>query len=85
MVDKVYNCLSNLKDRDVKFAFDGELQADAAIVASVGVKKKLLIQKLQESANILVFPDLQSGNIGYKLVQRFAEQKLTDQIIQGLE
>ena len=47
MVDKVTTACQILKDRDVKFAFDGELQADAAIVASVGIKK-LLIQKLQD-------------------------------------
>ena len=83
MVDKVTTACQILKDRDVKFAFDGELQADAAIVASVGIKKAP-DSKVAGRANILVFPDLQSGNIGYKLVQRFAGAEAHGPIIQGL-
>ena len=83
MVDKVTNACKILKDRDVKFAFDGELQADAAIVASVGIKKAP-DSKVAGKANILVFPDLQAGNIGYKLVQRFAGAEAHGPIIQGL-
>ena len=83
MVDKVTTACQILKDRDVKFAFDGELRADAAIVASVGVKKAP-DSKVAGRANILVFPDLQSGNIGYKLVQRFAGAEAHGPIIQGL-
>ena len=83
MVDKVTTACQILKDRDVKFAFDGELQADAAIVASVG-SKKAPDSKVAGCANILVFPDLQSGNIGYKLVQRFAGAEAHGPIIQGL-
>ena len=83
MVDKVITACQILKDRDVKFAFDGELQADAAIVASVG-SKKAPDSKVAGCANILVFPDLQAGNIGYKLVQRFAGAEAHGPIIQGL-
>ena len=83
LVDKVTTACQILKDRDVKFAFDGELQADAAIVASVG-SKKAPDSKVAGRANILVFPDLQSGNIGYKLVQRFAGAEAHGPIIQGL-
>ena len=83
MVDKVTTACQILKDRDVKFAFDGELQADAAIVASVG-SKKAPDSKVAGKANILVFPDLQAGNIGYKLVQRFAGAEAHGPIIQGL-
>ncbi len=82
-VDKVTTACKILEDRKVDFAFDGELQADAAIVASVGVKKAPN-SKVAGKANILVFPDLQAGNIGYKLVQRFANAEAHGPIIQGL-
>ncbi|MDX4066998.1 phosphate acetyltransferase [Aliarcobacter skirrowii] len=83
LVDKVTNACDILKQRGVNFEFDGELQADAAIVASVG-SKKAPNSKVAGKANILVFPDLQSGNIGYKLVQRFANAEAHGPIIQGL-
>ena len=83
LVDKVTNACDILKQRGVNFEFDGELQADAAIVASVG-SKKAPNSKVAGCANILVFPDLQSGNIGYKLVQRFANAEAHGPIIQGL-
>ena len=83
LVDKVTNACDILKQRGVNFEFDGELQADAAIVASVG-SKKAPDSKVAGCANILVFPDLQSGNIGYKLVQRFANAEAHGPIIQGL-
>ena len=82
LVDKVQFACDILEERNVDFAFDGELQADAAIVEAIG-EKKHLVQKLLES-NILVFPDLQSGNIGYKLVQRFAGAEAHGPIVQGL-
>ena len=57
-----------------------ELQADAAIVESIGVKRTPG-SKVAGKANILVFPDLQSGNIEYKLVQRFANAEAHGPII----
>jgi len=83
LVDKVQNAVQILKDRNVDFAFDGEMQADAAIVEAVGAKKAPN-SKVAGHANVLVFPDLQSGNIGYKLVQRFAGAAAHGPIIQGL-
>jgi len=83
LVDKVQNAVQILKDRNVDFAFDGEMQADAAIVEAVGAKKAP-DSKVAGRANVLVFPDLQSGNIGYKLVQRFAGAAAHGPIIQGL-
>lgn len=83
LVDKVTFACEILTDRNVDFAFDGELQADAAIVEAIGAKKAPG-SKVAGSANILVFPDLQSGNIGYKLVQRFANAQAHGPIVQGL-
>lgn len=83
LVDKVKNAVQILKDRNVDFAFDGEMQADAAIVEAIG-KKKAPDSKVAGTANILVFPDLQAGNIGYKLVQRFANADAHGPIVQGL-
>ena len=83
LVDKVTFACEILTDRNVDFAFDGELQADAAIVEAIGAKKAPG-SKVAGKANILVFPDLQSGNIGYKLVQRFANAQAHGPIVQGL-
>ena len=83
LVDKVQFACEILEERNVNFAFDGELQADAAIIESIGAKKAPG-SKVAGKANILVFPDLQSGNIGYKLVQRFAGAEAHGPIIQGL-
>lgn len=83
LVDKVQTACDILKARGVEFSFDGELQADAAIVESVGAKKAP-DSKVAGKANVLIFPDLQSGNIGYKLVQRFAGADAHGPIVQGL-
>ncbi|CAI8215967.1 MAG: Phosphate acetyltransferase [Arcobacter lacus] len=72
-----------LAERNVDFPFDGEMQADAAIVEAIGAKKAPG-SKVAGKANVLVFPDLQSGNIGYKLVQRFAGAEAHGPIVQGL-
>ena len=83
LVDKVQYACEILDERNVDFSFDGELQADAAIVEAIGAKKAPG-SKVAGHANILVFPDLQSGNIGYKLVQRFAGAEAHGPIVQGL-
>ena len=72
-----------LKTRNVDFEFDGELQADAAIVPSVG-SKKAPGSKVAGNANVLVFPTLEAGNIGYKLVERFSGAQAYGPLLQGL-
>ncbi len=83
LVDKVTDAVKILDSRNVNFAYDGEMQADAAIIEAIGAKKAPG-SKVAGKANILVFPDLQAGNIGYKLVQRFANAAAHGPIIQGL-
>ncbi|MGB6328099.1 MAG: phosphate acetyltransferase [Halarcobacter sp.] len=83
LVDKVQYACDILEEREVNFAFDGEMQADAAIVEAIGASKAPG-SKVAGRANVLVFPDLQSGNIGYKLVQRFAGAAAHGPIVQGL-
>jgi len=83
LVDKVTSALEIIKSRNVEFEIDGELQADVAIIPAIGAKKAPG-SDVAGSANVLIFPDLQAGNIGYKLVQRFAKAEAIGPIIQGL-
>ncbi len=83
MVTKVQQAVEILKTRNVDFDFDGELQLDAAIVPKVGAKKAPG-SKVAGVANVLIFPDLNSGNISYKIVERLAGAKALGPLIQGL-
>jgi len=71
-----------LKDRNVKFVFDGELQADAALVPSV-TDQKAPGSPVKGKVNTLIFPDLGAGNIGYKLVQRLGNALAFGPLLQG--
>jgi phosphate acetyltransferase len=83
LVDNVTAALKKVKEIAPELNVDGELQADAAIVASVAALKAPG-SAVAGSANVLIFPDLQAGNIGYKLVQRYAGADAIGPIIQGL-
>ena len=83
LVDKVTTARDILKERKVGFVYDGELQLDSAIVPSVAASKAPN-SPLKGEANVLIFPDLQSGNIGYKLTQRMAHAEAIGPLIQGL-
>lgn len=82
-VDRVKEAGNILRERKVEFRFDDELQADAALVKSVG-EIKAPLSDVSGNANVLIFPTLSSGNIGYKLVQRLAGANAYGPIIQGL-
>jgi phosphate acetyltransferase len=82
LVDKVVKATEIAKNARPDLHIDGELQLDAAIVPSVG-KLKAPSSTVAGNANVLVFPDLQSGNIGYKLVQRFAKAQAIGPVSQG--
>jgi phosphate acetyltransferase len=81
-VDKVLKALELIKQMAPALKVDGELQADAALVASVG-QQKAPGSTVAGFANTLIFPDLQSGNIGYKLVQRFGNAGAYGPFLQG--
>ncbi|MCW7754537.1 phosphate acetyltransferase [Desulfobotulus sp. H1] len=82
-VDKVTQAVEILKNQRPDLKADGELQADAALLASVGAKKAPE-SPIPGEANVLIFPDIQSGNIGYKLVERLGGAEAIGPIIQGL-
>jgi phosphate acetyltransferase len=82
-VDKVLKAIEIAKGIDPTLQIDGELQADAALLPKVG-EKKAPGSPVAGKANVLIFPDLDAGNIAYKLVERVAGAEAVGPIIQGL-
>ncbi len=83
-VDKVIEATDIIKKKRPDLKVDGELQFDAAVIDSVG-RKKAPGSEVAGRANVLVFPDLNSGNIGYKIAQRWGKAEAVGPMVQGLK
>lgn len=83
-VDKVLNALNIIKEKKPDLKVDGELQLDAAVVEPVG-KRKAPGSEVAGRANVLIFPDLNAGNIGYKIAQRMGKAEAVGPVVQGLK
>ena len=83
LTQKVIDANKLLKEKEPNLKADGELQLDAAIIPEIA-KSKAPESTVAGEANVLIFPDLDAGNIGYKLVQRLAKAEAYGPLCQGI-
>jgi malate dehydrogenase (oxaloacetate-decarboxylating)(NADP+) len=83
LAEKVKKAVEIVKEKKPDLIIDGEMQADTAVVPEI-LKSTYPFSKLQEKANVLIFPDLQSGNIAYKLMERLGGAKAVGPILMGM-
>lgn len=83
-IDKIQEALAMIKYQRPDLIVDGELQVDSALVPEIA-KRKCPNSPIKGDANVLIFPDLQSANIAYKLVERLAKAKAIGPLLQGLK
>lgn len=81
-IDTIIGALKIVKEKRPELIIDGEMQLDAAVIPDVG-SKKAPGSEVAGKANTLIFPDLQSGNIGYKIAQRFGNAQAYGPFLQG--
>jgi phosphate acetyltransferase len=84
LIDKVLQATELVRKKHPELNIDGELQFDAAIIDSIG-RKKAPGSNVAGRANVLIFPDLNAGNIGYKIAQRLGKAEAIGPIVQGLK
>jgi len=84
LIDKIIEATKLVRQKRPDITVDGELQFDAAIIDSIG-KRKAPGSEVAGNANVLIFPDLNAGNIGYKIAQRLGGAEAVGPMVQGLK
>ena len=85
LVEKVTTAINIVKQRRPELKIDGEFQLDSAIIPEVAAKKVKRESDVAGQANVLIFPDLNAGNIGVKLIQRFGKADVYGPLLQGFK